>query len=54
MSATASSGLALTYEVVSGPATIAGAESDVERERGTVVLKASQAGNENQEGSGRH
>ncbi|MDB4794962.1 chitobiase/beta-hexosaminidase C-terminal domain-containing protein, partial [bacterium] len=46
VSATASSGLPLTYEVVSGPATIDG-ESVTLTGAGTVVLKAIQAGDAN-------
>ena len=46
VSATASSGLALTYEVVSGPATVAGASVTLTG-AGTVVLKASHAGDAN-------
>ena len=48
VSATASSGLVLTYEVVSGPATIDGAKVTLSG-AGKVVLKAIQVGNDNQE-----
>ena len=48
VSATASSGLVLTYEVVSGPATIDGAKVTLSG-AGKVVLKAVQVGNDNQE-----
>ena len=46
VSASASSGLALTYEVVSGPATIDGVSVTLTG-AGIVVLKASQAGDAN-------
>jgi hypothetical protein len=44
LSATASSGLAVTFSVVSGPATILGSQLTLTGE-GTVVVRASQAGN---------
>ena len=44
LSATASSGLAVAYSVVSGPATLSGSSVTVTG-AGTVVLQASQAGN---------
>ena len=48
VSATASSGLALSYEVVSGPATIDGTKATLSG-AGKVVLKAIQFGNDNLE-----
>jgi len=47
ISATASSGLPLTYSVVSGPATINGSTVTLTGQSGTVVVKAFQGGNEN-------
>lgn len=44
LSGTASSGLPLTYEVVSGPASVAGALLTVDGTAGTVVVRAVQAG----------
>lgn len=44
LSATASSGLAVTYSVVSGPATLSGSSLTLTG-AGTVVVRASQAGN---------
>ncbi|RXH54759.1 FG-GAP-like repeat-containing protein [Granulicella sibirica] len=45
LSATASSGLAVTYTLVSGPATISGNTLTLTGATGTVVVQASQAGN---------
>ena len=45
LAATASSGLAVTYNVVSGPATLSGSTVTLTGAAGTVVIRASQAGN---------
>src|SRR5205809_1088066 len=45
VSATASSGLAVTFSVVSGPATISGSTVTLTGATGTVTVRASQAGN---------
>jgi hypothetical protein len=50
VSASSSSGLSVSYEVLSGPATIAGAKVTLTG-GGTVVLRASQAGNDNLKGA---
>jgi hypothetical protein len=45
LTATASSGLPVTYTVVSGPATLSGATVTLTKASGLVTLRASQAGN---------
>src|SRR5206468_9950476 len=45
VSATASSGLAVTFSIVSGPATISGGTVTLTGATGTVTVRASQAGN---------
>jgi|GEM_PF-3145761 len=45
LAATASSKLTVTYSVVSGPATVSGSTVTLTGSAGTVVIKASQAGN---------
>ena len=45
LSATASSGLPVSFEVVSGPATLAGTTVTLTGQTGTVIIRASQDGN---------
>src|SRR5207244_12006408 len=45
VSATASSGLAVTFSIVSGPASISGSTVTLTGATGTVAVRASQAGN---------
>lgn len=47
VNATASSGLPVNFEVVSGPATVSGNTITLTKEEGTVVVKATQGGNDN-------
>lgn len=47
VSATASSGLAVTFSIVSGPATVSGNTITLTGAGGTVVVRAAQAGNAN-------
>ncbi|MEQ8925887.1 MAG: Ig-like domain-containing protein [Fulvivirga sp.] len=45
--ATTTSGLALTYQILSGPASISGATISLDGQVGNVVIRVSQAGNSN-------
>jgi len=45
LTATASSGLSVSYTIVSGPATVSGSTVTLDGTDGTVVVRASQAGN---------
>jgi uncharacterized delta-60 repeat protein len=47
LTATASSGLPVTFSIVSGPATVSGNVVTLTKEEGTVVVRASQAGDNN-------
>ena len=47
LSATASSGLPVTYDLISGPATLAGNVLTLNGTTGTIVVEATQPGNDN-------